>query len=191
MQPPEVSERYGGQVDGPERSGLGPAQHPVRFALVVAAGWTVFVATMAALVRLFGSGDDPPSWTEILAASAFNFVLLLAATLLGALVVRAVVGGRRTTADAHAAGTRRRERLEAWTIRGRPVVPTSVEGRVALVASLVAIVPFVGGPAMLAAAVLFVLALRRGDRGLLLLLPLLVALFLIAFVVVEVAIGHD
>jgi len=44
---------------------------------------------------------------------------------------------------------------------------------------------------MLAAPVLLVLAWRKGDRGLLLALPVLVALFLVFFVTAEIFIGHD
>jgi len=79
---------------------------------------------------------------------------------------------------------------DTWTIRGHKVVPTTVEGRVALLCSVLFVVPFLWG-GMIAAPVLLVLAWRKGDRGLLLLLPVLVAIFLVFFVVAEFTIGHE
>ena len=80
---------------------------------------------------------------------------------------------------------------ETWTMRGHKVVPTTTEGRLALLASLLVPVPFVAGVAMFAAPVLLVLAWRKGDRGLLLVLPVLAMLFMIFFVVAEFTIGHE
>ena len=80
---------------------------------------------------------------------------------------------------------------ETWSVRGHPVVPTTTEGRVACLVSLLVPVPFIAGPAMLAAPVLLVLAWRKGDRGILLLLPVLVLLFLVFFLVAEFTIGHE
>lgn len=85
----------------------------------------------------------------------------------------------------------RTERLTSWTIRGRQVVPTTIEGRLALILALTSWVPFVGWPGLFGAPIFLFLALRRGDRGLLLVLPLLVGLFFVVFVIAEFTIGHD
>lgn len=78
----------------------------------------------------------------------------------------------------------------SWTVGGRFVVPTTTQGRVALILAVVSLVPF-GWLGILAVPVLLVLAWRKGDRGLLLILPLLVTLLLIFIVVAEFTIGHE
>lgn len=62
-----------------------------------------------------------------------------------------------------------------WTLRGRSVLPTTLEGRVAVFFSVVFWVPFFG-IALYGAVIFFVFALRKGDRSLLLVLPALVSI---------------
>jgi len=83
------------------------------------------------------------------------------------------------------------DRMTEWSFRGRPVVPTTIEGRIALIASLIAWIPFVGWGAILGAPIFLFLAIRRGDRSLLLLAPLLVTLLLVYMLVAEFTVGHD
>lgn len=92
---------------------------------------------------------------------------------------------------AHTSKTPLHSRKTAWTFRGRPVMPTTTEGRLALLMALMVAIPFIAGMAMLATPIMLFLAFRRGDRGLLLFVPLLAVLFLVVFVVAEFTIGHD
>ncbi|MCP3938328.1 MAG: hypothetical protein GY708_23515 [Actinomycetia bacterium] len=68
-----------------------------------------------------------------------------------------------------------------WTLRGRSVLPTTVEGRVAVVCAVLLFVPFTSG-AMFGAPVFLFLGVRKGDRGLLLVLPLLVSMIVIGLI---------
>lgn len=87
--------------------------------------------------------------------------------------------------------TPRRDGPMGWTVGGRPLVPTTIEGRLALIAALLSPVPIIGWSGLFGAPIFLFLALRRGDRGLLLVLPLLVGLFFVVFVVAEFTVGHD
>ncbi|NNC81059.1 MAG: hypothetical protein HKN94_13005 [Acidimicrobiales bacterium] len=68
-----------------------------------------------------------------------------------------------------------------WTLRGRSVPATTVEGRVAALCAVLTFIPFTSG-AMFGAPIFLFLAVRKGDRGLLLLLPLLVSLLPIGLI---------
>ncbi len=206
-------------ADGPSRrvgwEALRPGRSLWLFPAAVGAAWAIVVALLATTARLTTSGDDQPSWAEVVATTAYNFVLIFVVTFVVSLVMwlvsRSRVGSGEQTAEpvapAEPSGAVTEPTAEptteptteptaaqgiwAWTIRGHPVMPTTTEGRLALALALVSIVPFVGGPAMFATPVLLVLAIRRGDRALALLLPLLVGIFLVLFVVAEFTIGHD
>ena len=82
------------------------------------------------------------------------------------------------------------DRMMAWRFRGRPVVPTTIEGRLALLCAVTGVIPFLWG-ALLGAPIFLFLAIRRGDRSLLLVVPLLVTILLVYMVVAEFTIGHD
>jgi thiosulfate reductase cytochrome b subunit len=173
---------------------LGPTHSLWRLPAIAAAGCAVIVAALGIAARLTTSGEDQPSWGEVVASTVVNAALVFVAVLLLALSIRLLTRQRRrrgqpveagAVSEQRTAGTRRS------TTTGHPVVPTTPEGRWAVAASLAVWVPFVGGVAMFAAPVLLVLALRRGDRAWLLVLPVLSTLFLVLFVVAEFAIDHD
>jgi hypothetical protein len=66
-----------------------------------------------------------------------------------------------------------------WTLRGRSVLPTTVEGRIAVLCGVLLFVPFTSG-AMFGAPIFLFLGVRKGDRSLALVLPVLVSILAIA-----------
>ena len=68
-----------------------------------------------------------------------------------------------------------------WTLRGRSVLPATVEGRVAVLCSVLVFVPFMSGTVFGAPIFLF-LGARKGDRGLLLVLPVVASIIVIALI---------
>ena len=161
---------------------------------VTAAAWAALCFAIATAVRLGGVGETQPSWGEIAAVTAGNFAVMFVAVFVVAALVRLALERRDRhgrsdgvlfSPEARSGGIWDRE------LRGRPVMPSTTEGLWAVLAALVAWLPFVGGPAMLAAPVLLVLAWRRGDRAWLLVLPVLIGVFFVVFVVAEFTVGHD
>ena len=72
-----------------------------------------------------------------------------------------------------------------WTLWGRSVLPTTVEGRVAVFCAVLTFFPFTSGT-MFGAPIFLFLAVRKGDRGLLLVLPLLVSILPIGLIAIMV-----
>lgn len=179
----------------PRRSGSGWLRlgHSVwRFPLVVATGWAVIVALLGSAARVFVDQPDRPSWGEVLAATAGNFAFFFVVGLAVAFVLR-LVHRRRSGTEAPGAETPPPTEPEArgvtsWKLGRHFIVPTTAEGRLAIGAAVLGVIV---GPALFAAPVLLVLAWRKGDRGLLLVLPLLTTVSLVLFVVAEFTIGHD
>ena len=68
-----------------------------------------------------------------------------------------------------------------WTVRDRSVLPTTVEGRVAVLCAVLLFVPFTSG-AMFGAPIFLFLGVRKGDRSLLLVLPVLVSIIVIGLI---------
>lgn len=68
-----------------------------------------------------------------------------------------------------------------WTLRGHSVLPTTVEGRVAVLCSVLVFVPIMSGTVFGAPIFLF-LGARKGDRGLLLVLPLIASIIVIGLI---------
>jgi hypothetical protein len=68
-----------------------------------------------------------------------------------------------------------------WTLRGRSVLPATVEGRVAVLCAVFLFVPFTSGT-MFGAPIFLFLGVRKGDRSLLLVLPLLVSMIVIVLI---------
>jgi len=93
----------------------------------------------------------------------------------------ALIGGARLVSSLPC----RPDETPRWTLRGRSVLPTTVEGRVAVLCAVLLVVPFTSG-AMFGAPVFLFLGVRKGDRGLLLVLPLLVSLIVIALIAMMV-----
>ena len=89
----------------------------------------------------------------------------------------ALVGGTRLVTSVPA----RPDETPRWTLRGRSVLPTTVEGRVAVLCSVFCFTLFTTGT-MFGAPLFLFLAARKGDRGLLLLLPLLVSILPIGLI---------
>ena len=72
-----------------------------------------------------------------------------------------------------------------WMVRGRSVLPTTVEGRVAVLCAVLVFVPFATGT-MFGAPIFLFLAVRKGDRSLALVLPLLVSILPIGLIAMMV-----
>ena len=68
-----------------------------------------------------------------------------------------------------------------WTWRGHSVLPTTVEGRVAVLCTALVVVPFMSGTVFGAPIFLF-LGARKRDRSLLLVLPLLASIIVIGLI---------
>lgn len=85
------------------------------------------------------------------------FPIGLASLVVG--LVALISGGRMVTSLPS-----RPDETQRWTLRGRSVLPTSVEGRVAVLCSVLVFVPFVSGTVFGAPIFLF-LGARKGDRG--------------------------
>lgn len=75
----------------------------------------------------------------------------------------------------------RPDEIPRWTLRGRSVLPTTVEGHVAVLCAVLLFVPLASG-AMFGAPIFLFLGVRKGDRGLLLVLPLLVSMIVIGLI---------
>ena len=93
----------------------------------------------------------------------------------------ALIGGVRLISSLPA----RPDETPRWTLRGHSVLPTTLEGRVTVLCAVLVPVPFLG-VAMFGALIFLVLAVRKGDRGLLLVLPLLASIVVAMFAVVVV-----
>jgi hypothetical protein len=107
------------------------------------------------------------------------------ATLVVGLV--ALIGGTRLVTSVPA----RPDESPRWTLRDRSVLPTTVEGRVAVLCSVFTFTLFTTGT-MFGAPIFLFLAVRKGDRSLLLALPLLVSILpivLIAFMAWGILVG--
>ena len=99
----------------------------------------------------------------------------------------ALIGGGRLVTSLPS----RPDQTPRWIVRGRSVLPTTVEGRVAVLCSLLIVVPFATGT-MFGAPIFLFLAARKGDRSLALVLPLLVSILpigLIAMMVWAILVG--
>ncbi|MCP4963418.1 MAG: hypothetical protein GY925_29640 [Actinomycetia bacterium] len=72
-----------------------------------------------------------------------------------------------------------------WTLRGHSVLPTTVEGRVAVLCAVLFFFPYTTGT-MFGAPIFLFLGVRKGDRGLLLVLPLLVSMIAIGLIALMV-----
>ena len=102
------------------------------------------------------------------------FPIGLASLVVG--LVALIGGGRMVTSlPARPAETPR------WTLRGRPVLPPTVEGLVAVLCTVLVFVPFMSGTVFGAPIFLF-LGARKRDRSLLLVLPLLASIIVIGLI---------
>ncbi|MCP3933887.1 MAG: hypothetical protein GY708_00790 [Actinomycetia bacterium] len=72
-----------------------------------------------------------------------------------------------------------------WTLRGHSVLPTTVEGGVAVLCAVLFFFPYTTGT-MFGAPIFLFLGIRKGDRGLLLVLPLLVSMIAIGLIALMV-----
>ncbi|MFW2384039.1 MAG: hypothetical protein ACN4GZ_19965 [Acidimicrobiales bacterium] len=97
----------------------------------------------------------------------------------------ALIGGARVFSSLPA----RPDENPRWPLWGHSVLPSSVEGRVAVLCAVLTFFPFTTG-AMFGARIFLFLAVRKGDRSPLLVLPLLVSIIpigLIAIVIYQLA----
>jgi hypothetical protein len=93
----------------------------------------------------------------------------------------ALIGGTRLVSSLPS----RPDETPRWTLRGRSVLPTTVEGRIAVLCAVLLFVPFTSG-AMFGAPIFLFLGVGKGDRGLLLVLPVLVSILVIALIAMMV-----
>ena len=93
----------------------------------------------------------------------------------------ALIGGGRLVTSLPS----RPDETPRWTLRGHSVLPTTVEGRVAVLCAVLLFVPFTSG-AMFGAPIFLLLGVRKGDRSLLLVLPLLVSIIVIGLIAMMV-----
>jgi hypothetical protein len=89
----------------------------------------------------------------------------------------ALIGGGRMVTSLPA----RPAEASRWTLRGRSVLPTTVEGLVAVLCTVLVFIPFTSGT-MFGAPIFLFLAARKGDRGLLLVLPLIASIIVIGVI---------
>ena len=93
----------------------------------------------------------------------------------------ALVGGGRLVTSLPS----RPDETPRWMVRGRSVLPTTVAGRVAVLCAVLLFVPFTSGT-MFGAPIFLFLAVRKGDRSLALVLPLLVSIVPIGLIAMMV-----
>jgi hypothetical protein len=141
--------------------------------------WTIETGEWALVIM---NADGSPGVSAdvrlgVLAPSAL-FPIGLASLVVG--LVAAIGGGRLITSL-----PARPDETPRWTLRGHSVLPTTLEGRVAVLFGVLWPVPFLG-VALFGALIFLVLAVRKGDRGLLLVLPLLASIIAVMFIVIFV-----
>lgn len=93
-------------------------------------------------------------------------------------LVALISGGRMVTSV-----PARPAEASRWTVRGRSVLPTTVEGLVAVLCTVLVFIPATSGT-MFGAPIFLFLGARKGDRGLLLVLPLIASVLVIALILV-------
>ena len=93
----------------------------------------------------------------------------------------ALIGGGRLVSSLPS----RPDETPRWTLWGRSVLPTTVEGRVAVLCAVLFPFPYTTGT-MFGAPIFLFLAVRKGDRSLLLVLPLLVSILPIGLIAIVV-----
>ena len=93
----------------------------------------------------------------------------------------ALIGGGRLVSSLPS----RSNETPRWTLWGRSVLPTTVEGRVAVLCAVLFSFPTMSGT-MFGAPIYLFLGARKGDRGLLLMLPLLVSIIPIGLIAILV-----
>jgi hypothetical protein len=93
----------------------------------------------------------------------------------------ALIGGARLVSSLPS----RPDETPRWTLWGRSVLPTTVEGRVAVLCAVLFSFPTMSGT-MFGAPIFLFLGARKGDRGLLLVLPLLVSILPIGLIAIVV-----
>jgi lipid-A-disaccharide synthase-like uncharacterized protein len=140
-------------------------------------GWTIQTGEWA-LVIMNADGSPGVSADVRLGVPARSVLLPIGVALVVVGLV-ALIGGVRLISSLPA----RPDETPRWTVRGHSVLPTTLEGRVAVLCAVLFPVPFFG-PAMFGALIFLILALRKGDRGLLLVLPLLASIVVAMFAVV-------
>ena len=135
-----------------------------------------------ALVIMNADGSPGVAADVRFGVATLSGLLPIGLVSLGVGLVAVIGGGRLVTSLPSQPDERPR-----WTVRGHSVLPTTVEGRVAVLCAALLFVPFTTG-AMFGAPVFLFLAVRKGDRSLSLVLPVLVSMIVIGLIVL-LAIG--
>jgi hypothetical protein len=141
--------------------------------------WTIESGEWALVIM---NADGSPGVSADVQFGVARLSVLLPIGLVSLVVgLVALVGGGRLVTSLPS----RPDETPRWTLWGRSVLPTTVEGRVAVFCAVLTFFPFISGT-MFGAPIFLFLAVRKGDRSLLLVLPLLVSILpigLIAFMV--------
>jgi len=138
--------------------------------------WTIESGEWA-LVIMNADGSPGVSADLRFGVKAQSALLPIGLTSLVVGLVATIGGGRLVTSV-----SARPDETPRWTLRGRSVLPTTAEGRVAVLCAVLLFVPFTSG-AMFGAPIFLFLGARKGDRGLLLVLPLLVSLVVAGLII--------
>ncbi len=139
----------------------------------LALDWTVESGEWALVIM--NADGSPGVAADVRFGVANPSVLLPVGSASLVLGLMALIGGGRLVSSVPA----RPDKTSRWTLRGRPVLPTTAEGGVALLCTLFVFIPFTTGT-VLGAPIFLFLGVRKGDRGLSLVLPLIASILVIA-----------
>ncbi len=141
--------------------------------------WTIETGEWALVIM---NADGSPDVSADVRFGVARLSALLPIGLVSLVVgLVALVGGGRLVTSVPS----RPDETPRWTVRGRSVLPTTVAGRVAVLCAVLTFVPYTTGT-MFGAPIFVFLAVRKGDRSLALVLPLLVSILPIALIAMMV-----
>ena len=141
----------------------------------LALDWTIESGEWA-LVIMNADGSPGVSADVRFGVATLPVLLPIGLASLAVGLVALISGGRMITSL-----PARPDATPRWTLRGHPVLPTTVQGRVAVLCSVLVFVPPMFG-AVFGAPIFLFLGARKGDRSLLLVLPLIASIAVIGFI---------
>jgi hypothetical protein len=141
----------------------------------LALDWTIQDGDWA-LVIMNADGSPGVSADVRFGVATLPVLLPIGLASLAVGLVALISGGRMITSL-----PARPDTTPRWTLRGHPVLPTTVQGRVAVLCSVLVFVPIMSGTVFGAPIFLF-LGARKGDRSLLLVLPVIASIIVIGLI---------